>query len=114
MPGEPTTCCTAAEALPEISDPLRQALLRLRHKTCVPSFLWQRLRGAAHDGQTLPLPLRAQVIRRMHPYLEILKQEALISEIIITPHPEKRSLQIIQIMGVSPRFQQLASRLFPS
>ena len=85
----------------------RVALLKIRNKSCVPSFLWQRLEAVGSDGRTEWLLFRRGVYLRIHEELVMLQKSDWFQEIEIKPHPRKPNMLFVRILGVSPRFKSI-------
>ncbi|OSM01562.1 hypothetical protein [Magnetofaba australis] len=82
----------------------REALARIRNKTCVPSLLWQRIAAAAPDGDSEPLLLRRAVIARLQPALDLLQTRGYFQQVRINAEPGKPGWAQLTLQGVSPRF----------
>ncbi|ABK44432.1 hypothetical protein Mmc1_1924 [Magnetococcus marinus MC-1] len=98
---------------PRLQPELHDAFLKLRQKSCVPSYLWQHLRQTPSHAETQPLLMRRTTLQRIEPYLALLQQHGFISGVRTTPHGQKKGLSYTIVEGVSPDFQQVATALFP-
>ncbi|MEG3638895.1 hypothetical protein [Magnetococcus sp. PR-3] len=93
---------------------LQEAFLKLRQKTCVPSYIWQHMRKAPAHGNSQPLLMRNSSLKRLQPYLETLQQYGYIRAVTTTPYAKKKSFCMTTIEGVDPAFQTIATALFPT
>lgn len=88
----------------------REALQKIRNKTCVPSFLWQAIAQTNAGDDTQNLLIRKSSLNRIFSDLNLLMKANYFEKIEIQDLPDRPHLCLLRLKAISPHFHQILSQ----
>ncbi|MBF0455300.1 MAG: hypothetical protein HQL72_10855 [Magnetococcales bacterium] len=88
----------------------REALAKIRNKSCVPSLLWQQLTATQPGEDMSPLLLRQAVCKRLTPPLLFLKEKGFFQEFDFQDVEDKPAWRRLVILKLGKDFAEEIKR----